>query len=264
MVLQDKVSGVLKPNGIIPFRIKNSDLRSTLSKLTEGMKLVPDNFIPDSKLQETMGIYVPFWLFDCEAHGAMSFDATKLRVWSDSKYNYTETSHFLLTRAGDMTFANIPVDASVKMDNDLMDSLEPFDFSEMKPYDSAYLSGFVADRFDDTVENCLPRASARVQTSIKDAFRSTVSGGYSSVTVNSDHTTVSEPEVTYVLLPVYLIRTTFEGKQYQYAINGQTGKIIGAVPVSKVKKRKEHWKYVGIWTPILTAVLSLLMLFVAR
>ncbi len=240
IVLEPQLSGMIKPNGIIPFRIDRSGVSEKVRELCKGKRLLPGGFLSENRIKEVQGVYVPFWLFDCHADGKMSFKATRVRRWSSGSYDYTETSHFLLVREGEMSFEKIPVDGSVKMDDSLMDSIEPYDFSELKEFDPAYLSGFLADRFDADADASLPRANKRVETSVEEAFRSTING-YDSVTMSMNKTQISDTSVKYVLLPVYLITSKYRGKTYSYAINGQTGKIVGELPVSRAKS----WAWFG-------------------
>lgn len=238
VVVAPNVSGTLKPNGIIPFKIDKKGLVDAVNNYCKGKKLLPKNFLSENRIREVQGVYVPFWLFDCHADGNMSFNATRIRHWSDSDYDYTETSHYLIDRAGEMDFKMIPVDGSVKMDDALMDSIEPFNYNELVRFEPAYLSGYLADRFDENADDSLPRASLRVKNSVSEVFSSTVTG-YNSVVPVSSNVELSNTEVSYVLLPVYLIKSKYQNEEYTFAVNGQTGKVVGNLPYSKGK----FWAY---------------------
>jgi len=255
VVLSDKLSGNLRPNVIIPFKIDRDGVLTAVHKMCRGKPLLPKNFIDENKLKEIQGVYVPFWLYSCRADGVMTYNAVKVRSWSTEKYNYTETSYFVVKREGELAFERIPVDGSLRMDNALMDSIEPFDWNGLCGFDSKYLSGFVADRYDDDADANLPRASARVETSAEQFFRSTVSG-YASVSKRSGRIQLSDTSVRYAMLPVYLIKTKYHGKEYTYAMNGQTGKIAGKLPVSWGK----FWGWFAGITAGVTAALSALAL----
>ncbi|MBR5381464.1 MAG: hypothetical protein IK136_02470 [Oscillospiraceae bacterium] len=234
VVLTDRVSGGLKPNAIIPFKITLKELPDAIKKFYKGKLLLPNGFFTDSKIGKAQGVYVPFWLFGCHLYGTMDFNAQRVRTYRQGDYECTETSHFLLKRAGEMDFRNVPVDASVKMRNDLMDSVEPFDFSKLVKFDSAYLSGYVADRFDSTPDNEMERAENRMLNSAADEISTTT--GFGAVSVRSKNLHANNAKVRYALLPVYLLNCEYGGKKYQYAINGQTGKVVGELPESKIKK----------------------------
>ena len=122
------------------------------------------------------------------------------------------------------------------MANDLMESIEPYDFSKMVPFDGAYLAGFVADRFDSDPDQELPRVNSRVMNSALSGIESTVRE-FSSVREHSNSLRLRNAKVKYVLLPAYIINCEYGGKKYQYAVNGQTGKIVGELPSSKALAR---------------------------
>lgn len=232
IIMSENVSGFVKPNGIIPFKIDKKRLEEIVNEHCRGRKLLPKNFITHQKIEKIQGLYLPFWLYDCHADGSMGFDATRIRAWADEKYNYTETSYYYVECEGDMAFKQVPSDGSKRMDDALMDSLEPYDFSEIKEFAKGYLSGFVADRFDNDADACLPRASERVKTSVATTFYNAVTG-YATLSPSRTNIRLDNTSVSYVLLPVYLINSTYGGKKYTFAVNGQTGKIVGDLPVDE-------------------------------
>ena len=234
IVMEQNVSGFIKPNGIIPFRIDKKKLQEIVENYCRGKKLLPKNYLSAQKIEKIQGLYLPFWLYDCHADGDMGFDATRIQTWSDARYNYTRTTHYYVTCEGDMDFRKVPVDGSHRMDDALMDSVEPYDFSDIQEFAKGYLSGFVAERFDEDADLCLNRASARVKSSVADTFHSAVTG-YATLTSSRSHITLQDTNVSYVLLPVYLITAQYEGQTYTYAVNGQTGKIVGDLPADKGK-----------------------------
>ncbi len=238
MVIGQNLSGLLKPNGVIPFRVDKKRLQEIVKSYCAGKRLLPKDFLTAHKVEEVKGVYVPFWLFDCRADGTMSFDATRVRSWADSRYYYTETSRYLVTCEGGMSFSRVPADGSKRMDDALMDSIEPYDFSDIQEFAPGYLSGFLADRFDEDAEACLPRADKRVKNSMADAFRTSLRGFTTAVPALS-RIRLTDTKVNYVLLPVYLITASYGGQKYSFAVNGQTGKMTGDLPIS----RGRFWAY---------------------
>ena len=234
VIISDQLTGSLKPNAIIPFSVDNNAAMAAVKNHFKGKKLLPSDFGAEYKLSKITGIYVPFWLFNSGIDGSANINATNVRHYSDSDYNYTETKHYLVAVDGAMRFSRIPVDGSEKMDDDLMDALEPFDYSGIKDFDPAYLSGFLADRFDDDPDESLPRASSRMTKSAEEIFLGCASEFHSASIKNSNLRLV-DPSVKYVLLPVYLLNLKYKEKNYRFAVNGQTGKVVGELPISKFK-----------------------------
>lgn len=233
VVVDQRLTGGMKPGFVIPFKVKAEDLPQKLTDFYAERPLLPDNFFYDNQVGEVQGIYVPFWLYDGTVKGSARYEGTDTRVYVMGKYDVTETDFFHCDRAGTMSFDNIPVDASERIDDDLMDSIEPFDYKKMKPFKAGYLTGFVAERFDQSPRQVLDRASLRMGNSAESAMESTVS--HSNVTLLSSDFKVEDPAVSYVLLPVYLFNCEYRGKHYRYAVNGQSGKIVGEVPICKKK-----------------------------
>ena len=261
VVLTDRVSAGLKPDAIIPFKIDKKGLIDRIREFQKDKKLLPKNFFSESMLGKLMGMYVPFWLYSAEVSGNVAMDATRTTSFRAGQYNVTDTSHYLLERAGDMYFENVPVDASKKLDNDLMDSVEPYDLSELTEFKQAYLSGYVADRYDISPEEERRRAESRMLNTAGEYFESTA-GSYGSVRLRSKNLRTSGVTVRYVLLPVYLINCKFAGNDYRFAVNGQSGKIIGELPTSK--ERMAHY-FFATFLPIFLGIMgiSLLVYFFA-
>ena len=237
VLASDRLSGGLRPNGVIPFALdKDAAVRKVKAHFRRN-PLLPRNFRDTHRLGKIQGVYVPFWLFDAQAHGEVDFDGTQVRCYSDRDYDYTETKHYLVQATGDMRFSRIPVDGSKKMDDDLMDAIEPFDYSGLKPFDPAYLSGFLADRFDEDPDASLPRASERMEAGVAGALRAQADAGYATLTPKRSRIRLTDPSVQYVLLPVYVLNLEYKGQKYRFAVNGQTGTVAGELPVSKAVTR---------------------------
>ncbi len=249
VVLGGNLSGVLRPDLVVPFKVKQEDARDALEHFYNKKPLLPKGFRDENKLDEIKGVYVPFWLYSCAADAEMSFTATRVRSWSDSRYHYTETSHYRLERAGSLGFDGVPVDGSTKMPDDIMESIEPFDWSEAVDFTTAYLSGFFADKYDVSADECEGRARERINSSTTSAISATISG-YSTVSLSGSSINLSDRRVKYGLLPVWMLTTKWKDKRYTFAMNGQTGKFVGRLPISYGKL----WGYFAAIAAAVTAV----------
>lgn len=232
VVMMGQLSGVLKPDYVIPFKYDKKAAVEALKKHYEGKRLLPKVFADQNHIEEIKGVYVPVWLFDADVDAKIRYKGTRVRVWSDSRYNYTETSFYSVTRGGNIGFERIPVDGSTKMDDALMESIEPFDFSEAVDFQTAYLAGYLADKYDVNSEQSVNRANERVKQSTEDAFRSTVIG-YNTLMPTSTNIQLKNGVAKYALYPVWLLNTTWNGEKYYFAMNGQTGKFAGNLPLDK-------------------------------
>lgn len=258
VVLTGRLAGDLKPDYVIPFKLDKEAAKAALRKHMSGKKLLPKLFKDENHLDEIKGIYVPFWLFDADADANIRYRATRVRTWFDSKYDYIETSHYELLRAGTISFDHVPVDGSSKMADDLMESIEPFDFSEAVDFQTAYLAGYLADRYDVSAEQSIEHANARVKKSTEDAFAATATG-YNTVKAENSNILLSNGKAQYALYPVWLLQTSWNGQNFLFAMNGQTGKMVGDLPMDK----GAYWKWFAIWSLILSAG-AFVVLFLLR
>ncbi|MBQ9848156.1 MAG: hypothetical protein IJO64_03745 [Clostridia bacterium] len=232
VVFSGQFKGELRPDYVIPFKLDKEAAKKGLLNHLKGKRLLPKIFKDENHIDEIKGIYVPFWLFDTDADANIRYRATRIRSWSDVNYIYTETSHFSVSRGGTIGFDRIPVDGSTKMADDLMESIEPFNFAEAVDFQTAYLAGYLADKYDVSSEDSIERANDRVRTSTEQAFASTVSG-YASVVPESTKIKLNNGSAKYALYPVWILNTTWNGQKYTFAMNGQTGKFVGDLPLDK-------------------------------
>ena len=232
VVLAGHFTGLLKPDLVIPFKVDKKAAIAALQNHYKGKVLLPKVFKDQNHIEEVKGLYVPVWLFDTDADAYVQYRATRTRTWSDSQYNYTATDYYAVLRGGGIGFENVPVDGSTKMDDALMESIEPFNIADAVPFQTAYLPGYMADKYDVDAPSSIDRANQRIKQSTEDAFRSTVLG-YTSVTTVNSNISLQNGKARYALYPVWILNTDWNGQKFTFAINGQTGKIAGDLPMDK-------------------------------
>ena len=259
VVMAGSFSGDLRPDYIIPFKLDKNAAKAALKNHMKGKRLLPKVFSDENHIDEIKGIYVPFWIFNADVDANVRYKATKTKSWESGDYRYTETDYYSVFRSGSIGFDNIPVDGSQKMDNSLMESLEPFHMEEAVDFQTAYMAGYLADKYDVNESDSIERANKRVKNSTEQAFISTVSG-YSSVIPESSSISLSNGQAKYALLPVWILNTNWQNKKYTFAMNGQTGKFVGDLPLDK----KAYWKWFWLLSLIfsLAAFAALAILFI--
>ncbi len=257
VVFSGQLAGDLRPDLVIPFKLDKKAAKEGLLRHLKGKKLLPKVFKDENHIDEIKGVYVPFWLFDADADADISFKGTRVRMWSDSNYNYTETSYYAVRRAGSLSFSKVPVDGSSKMADDLMESIEPYNYAEAVDFQTAYLAGYFADKYDVTDKDSIERANARIKKSTEDTFRGTVQGGYASLVTESSSVKLANSKAKYALFPVWLLNTSWNGNKYTFAMNGQTGKFVGNLPMDKGAYFK--WLF-GVAGAVAAAVLGVICL----
>ena len=215
IVLTGQFAGMLRPDLIIPFKLDKKAAKAKLQEHLKGKTLLPRVFRSQNHI--------------------------------DNKYDYTETNYYSVRRDGTLGFDAVPVDGSSKIEDDLMESIEPFAMQDAIPFQTAYLAGYVADKYDVNAEESIERANKRIRRSTEETFQQTVTG-YDSVKVESSSIQLHGGKAKYALFPVWLLSTSWRGENYLFAMNGQTGRFVGDLPVDKGAARK--------WMLGLTAALS--------
>lgn len=233
MVMPQQFEGMYLPDYIIPFKKSKKDALEVLKKHYLNKPLLPEVFKDENHLEEVKGMYVPFWMYDLEGTGTFTYEGANIRVFEDSKYTYTERSIFHIMRKGTMKFQRIPVDGSKKINDTMMESIEPFHYDDLEPFQISYLSGYLADKYDVEPDELTGRVHDRMQTSMAESFRETVIG-YDEVLQKSGNMHISQKgDVKYGLFPVWFLNTKWNGKQYTFVMNGQTGRMTGDLPIGK-------------------------------
>ena len=248
IIIMDQFRGGLKPDYIIPFKLDKVQAKERLKAHLKNKKFLPRAFKDENKIDEIKGIYVPFWLFDTDVNAEYRFNVTRENVYSTDEYNYLITEYYLVSRSGQLSFQKIPVDGSKKIDDELMSSIEPFDNSELKEFETAYLAGYLADRYDVDEKESIRVANERIKESTENLFKNSVKGRV--ISVESENIKLSKAKAKYALYPVWLLNTTYRGEKYTFAMNGQTGKFVGNLPMD----RKLYVKWFSVYTALITPI----------
>ncbi len=235
-IVPGQFGGTLRPDFVLPFKLSREDAIKALKNHYKGKLLLPKAFTADNHIEEIKGVYVPFWLFDSSANVYATYHATQVSTSRQGDYRVTKTKHYQVLRKGFIDFEKVPVDGSTKMPDDYMDSIEPYDYKDLTKFSTAYLPGFLADKYDVDAQAASSRADQRCKRTAIDSARNTVQG-YTSVTPVTQQATLKRGEVKYALLPVWMLSTKWNGKNYLFAMNGQTGKMVGDLPLDMGKAR---------------------------
>ena len=246
-----RFDGMLRPDFIIPFKKTKEEAVAALTEFYKGKRLLPKEFTSENRIKEIQSMYVPFWLFDAHVNVDANFNAERRNTRETTNETVTETSHYRCERSGEMTFHGIPVDASKRMDDSFMDSIEPFDYKDLVPFSAAYFTGHLADKYDVDVKESLPRADSRLAESASWVLATSVKN-YTNVTPEGAPLIHKEEgNVRYAMLPVWILTTNYKGKPYTFMMNGQTGKVVSSsLPRDKFKER---------YYPLVPAVLVFLI-----
>ena len=233
-IMKNRLQGEFKPDKVIPFKTKKEEAIEMFQKFAKKKWFAPKEFHNKQNIEKISGVYIPFWLYDCHSEGDITATATNVKTWTSGSYSYTKTDTYRCTRSGKVDYTDVPVDGSTKFEDDIMDSIEPYDYKEFTEFNRAYLSGFLAEKYDLDKDEVYDRAKIRIENTTKDELKSTIRG-YTSVSLTNSNINVEQGEVEYALLPVWMLNIKYQDKMYTFAMNGQTKKMVGNVPISPRK-----------------------------
>lgn len=234
VVLSDRLTGKLAPQQVIPFAISKEEAMTAFKKWCRKGLLTPRGFMTADRIQNITGMYVPFWLYDLLNNIDVRGQGTQVRSYRKGDYQYTETDYYEFYRRIRLNYVRLPIDASAKMDDQLMDKLEPFPYEQLKTFKTPYLAGYIAEKYNYNSEQLTPRAREKTMPYIESYISSTVTE-YATVSYAEKQVDTTVKQANYTLLPVWMVYYNYKGKQYTFAMNGQTGKVVGKPPLSKGK-----------------------------
>jgi len=234
VILGDRLSGSLAPARVIPFTINKEQAQEAFRKWCKKGRLTPNNFMTADRIKNITGIYVPFWLYDLNGRGELDATCTKVRTYTVGDWIYTETKYYHVYRKADLNYSRIPCDASKKMEDGMMDKLEPYEYVNLKDFEMPYLAGYIAEKYDFNDDEMLPRIKQRATSYVDSYIQSTI-GAYSTVNVNNKDIYIRKLKAEYTLLPIWMVCYDYNKSEHIFAMNGQTGKVVGKPPLSVAK-----------------------------
>ena len=234
LLRDDKVTYPYGADVVLPFKVSKHEAEDKL-KDEFGKKLfIPRTFLSQKTLEKMKGIYVPFWKYDYDSNIDYHATGTKVRSWTSGDKRYTGTSYFDVARKLHVNYEGIPVDASIAMEDGIMDLMEPYDYSALIKHDNKYLSGFEAETYNMPPDEVAPRAREKADKANRGWIREYTSG-YDTLTNEMFNNNNRQTGTKFALMPVWMYEYRFQGKNYKFYVNGQTGKCVGTAPRSTAK-----------------------------
>lgn len=234
LVFNERVEGVYEPHLVLPFKVSRKKAVEAMNKEFGKRVFTPAGFLSSKSLEKMQGIYVPFWLYDYDADYNFEGEGTKVRSWRSGDTEYVETSYYEVVRRMEASFDKVPVDASFAMDDGVMDLMEPYDYQKLTAFNPKYMSGFYGEVYNQPAPELEGRAQVKVRNSSEELMQGSLSG-YSTMKARRKDLHLQRNGVSYALMPVWEYLYQYQGKTYQFHVNGQTGKVVGKTPVSRQK-----------------------------
>ena len=236
VVLSGRLSGELMPDYVLPFSIDKKGATEKFLSWIGKKKFVPKSFYSKDQIEKLSGIYFPYLLYSCQVDGKLNADAEKNRTWTTGNIQFTEHKKYQVERAGCLDVKNLTRNALLKANRELVEGVLPFEMEKMLPFQMGYLSGFQAQKRDMDGQNFTADVELEVKNYAVEQLKSSISG-YATINVKNSETHIRNAKWQYALLPVWAL--TYKDRQkdkvYYFAMNGQTGKIWGKLPVDKGK-----------------------------
>lgn len=230
-IIDEKITYPYGPDLVLPFRFTKEQATELLRKEFKDKLFCPSDFLSQRTLENLVGEYVPFWLYSYDTHAVWDGIGTKVRTWRSGNTEYTETSKFQVYREMNIDFKQLPVDASIKMPDTIMDIMEPYEYKDLEAFQPKYLSGFQGETYNQTPDQLEPRARAKADKDADSLLRSSMTG-YNSLTPTRRDIQHRPSSREFAMMPVWKYVYRYHNKDFEYYINGQTGKVYGKLPKS--------------------------------
>ncbi len=235
IILEGKLQGEFSPDGFIPFKKTKDEIKQEFLQWTSKKWFIPNAFFNKKNIEKMSGVYYPYWITDYKVDVNAYINAEKIRVWRTGNTEYTERSYYKVQRRGEVELRDITNNALKSADAKLAEAVLPYDYADIKDFNTGYLSGFLAENRDIDKENLTERSQDIMKDYSKRIIKADVKG-YDVVDIKNFDVDIKEEKWRYVLLPVWML--TYKNSKddiYYYAVNGQTGEVCGKLPLDNKK-----------------------------
>jgi len=237
VVLQGKLTQDMKPDMVLPFTVGKETATESFLKWAKSKKFIPKGFFAKQNIQTMSGVYYPHFISKCEMDAAFDGTGQNSTVTNTPRYIITTTNHYSFHRKAKLRFRNVMRPALSGIDRKLSDGIHPFPSEEAKPFSSAYLSGFLAERRNLKAQDIQGDISRELEGYVKPLLSDTLQ--YDSHSGRSSTGNI-QVDTQYVLLPTWVLtyahKSPGKDKQpYYYVMNGCTGTVCGKLPINMGK-----------------------------
>ena len=222
VVLDEKAMGLVRPDSLVPFELSVKDAVSQLSVWKKRKIFAPNKFRKHTKEKSIKGVFVPVWTFDADtvSHYSGTLGKHRTRTVRRNGKTYTETYTDWFHVSGDINvaFDDVMIAGSNNVESKYFSEVKRIDKSKYVVYGDEYLAGYIADNY--TVEPTQAYASAK---NIMDkAIRDRIVSRYNADVVGTLNVKTIETSKSfkYMLFPVYVAATKFNGKVYNQYVSG--------------------------------------------
>jgi hypothetical protein len=262
-------AGQLDPSFVVAFTGDAAVARRALDRWIGSRTMFADAALSRAKVEDLRGVYVPAYLYSAVAHtdytAQIGEDYTETETYTTTGADgKTRTETRTVTRTEYRPLAgrhvgyvnDVVVSASTGLSNSELELVEPFDFRRMRRFETAVISGWIAEEFSRPVDDCQRTSRSEAVDQIGVRLKRFMPGdSYSDLAWK---TSVSWESLDPILVPVWVFAVRYRDDQppLRVVINGQTGKIAGKVPLS--------WWKIAIAVTLGLGVIAAIILLFAR
>ena len=241
------------PDWILPFTITREQAETQMRRHFEHRWYLSRKF--SASLEHMQAVYVPYHLYDVNVDGWAHYVAYDQKGTGEGCVKH----YYGFKRAGHAAFERIPIDGSSKMPDAHMDAIAPFSLSAMRAFSTTYVAGYLMEVADESADACQPRAEKLAETSFQQDMENDVTDqpgidGVSEVVAHETH--VETVRAQSCVLPVWLMHCTWGAEHMLFAVNGETGKCVGDLPISSARRRATVLTLVAITAVVVFWILG--------
>ena len=231
-ILDSRIDRKMRPRQIIPFQKTKEDCRNAYAKLLHRAFFAPDELKDKDYIERFLPIYMPYWVYNFEKEEHVAFTGKQ----SERSGDYVITKYYKIESDVQSKYKGITFDAASSFPDELSNAIAPFEWREARAFTPSFLSGFYADAGDVGAQVYQEDARALVQQDMCDKMQQEkMCREYE---LGGDFIEAMSPgrmQQEFVMLPVWFLTYRKKERVTYVAVNGQTGKAAGDIPVDKGK-----------------------------
>lgn len=234
---------MLRPQSLLPFHVGRDQARQYFRNWVRSRWFAPSKLRQVAKLDATLrGVYMPYWTYDCNTitayTGRRGEDYYVNERYTDSKgkrrtRRKRKTRWYYVRGTVFNTFDDLLVLGSRSLPREHAEQLEPWDLSNLTPYQEEYLSGFEAETYQVDLEEGWSDAQQKMIEPIRQTICRDIGGDRQRIsTMQSQYNNI---RFKHLLLPVWISAYRYKAKLFRIIVNARTGEVQGERPYSWVK-----------------------------
>lgn len=233
-VMEASAENVMAPGGVVLFRIDAKTASQCFKNWIGRQFFCPRQAKQSAKPKAFQGLYIPYWTFDTKTNSQYYGQYGRQRTVKVDGKTVTKTEWYSTNGHYQIHFDDILVCGASDKNQQMLERIEPYDTKQVVEYKPEYMAGFVAESYTVKAKTAWERAKTKIASTIREGIRNKIQREHNTAHARVLNVQTSYLDVTYkyLLLPVWISSFQYNGKIYQFMINGQTGEVYGKTPIS--------------------------------